>query len=110
MMSKRDLEDSRDEIYKSLSEHLSASLDKRVGKKLAKEIFELSFKLAFTKASEHGYLRLPGGLGTIKKVERNSINIHTPYGEIVEVPRRFKLKFSCGIFQKKILSDEDKVE
>ena len=110
MLSKKDLEDARDDIYKSLSAHMSSSLGKKVGKKLARELFEMSFKLAFTKATEIGYLRLPGGLGTIKKVERESISVHTPYGEIVEVPKRFKLRFSCGIFQKKILTDktEDK--
>lgn len=99
MLSKKELEDARADVYSSLNDKVEEYTGKRVTQRELKDIFEHTLKEAFNKAAETGYLRLPGGLGVIKVVQRNSLVVNTPGGDVLDVPRRKKIKFECGTYQ-----------
>jgi len=102
MLSKKELNIARSDLYSSLNNTVEELTGSRMTHKQVKRFFEDCIKFAFQKAAETGYLRLPGGLGVIKVVERNALTVNIPGSDVVHVPKRLKLKFDCGTYQKNI--------
>ena len=103
MLDKKALDAVRNRMYADLQKHIEESIGHRINRVIAKSVFEKAVKVMFDHAAETGYIRLPAGLGVVKKVEREPIKIQTPYGDVVEVPKRVKLKHFSGTYQRNLL-------
>lgn len=110
-VDREQLTESRNAIYDSLTDVIMEKTSKKMTRASSRDIFESALKIMFEKAAETGYLRLPGGLGTIKVITRKPTKVHTPYGDVVDVPERQKMRFETGVFQKNLLvTKNDSVE
>lgn len=101
------LNEARNAIYDQVASAIMESTNKKVSRSTARDVFEAVFKSTFEKAAEVGYLRLPGGLGTVKVVTRKPLTVHTPYGDVIDVPERQKMRFETGVFQKNLLEPKN---
>lgn len=98
----KEAKDARKKVCHEIVRWVKVLTGRRIKVTEAEALFEYILKYSYETAAESGEVRLPGGLGCIKKVLKSPIQIKTTYGEVLNVPERFIVKFVPGYYQKNL--------